>query len=133
MNINMKYYIVTIGAIFIALGVGILVGFNLNYDQALSKQQSEVLESFNTEFEALKDKNKTLQSQINDLVYQKEELESDNNNMQFILNNEVVDYYRANELFDEIKYNQIEILKIDQKLAKLKAKYDKLTQSTYQR
>ena len=61
------------------------------------------------------------------------ELESDNNNMQFILNNEVVDYYRANELFDEIKYNQIEILKIDQKLAKLKAKYDKLTQSTYQR
>ena len=74
-----------------------------------------------------------LESQINDLVYQKEELESDNNNMQFILNNEVVDYYRANELFDEIKYNQIEILKIEQKLAKLKAKYDKLTQSTYQR
>lgn len=64
MNINMKYYIVTIGAIFIALGVGILVGFNLNYDQALSKQQSEVLESFNTEFEALKDKNKNLQSEI---------------------------------------------------------------------
>lgn len=74
-----------------------------------------------------------LESQINDLVYQKEELESDNNNMQFILNNEVVDYYRANELFDEIKYNQIEILKIEQKLAILKAKYDKLTQSTYQR
>ena len=67
MNINMKYYIVTICAIFIALGVGILVGFNLNYDQALSKQQSEVLESFNTEFEDLKDKNKNLQSKIESL------------------------------------------------------------------
>lgn len=67
MNINMKYYIVTICTIFIALGVGILVGFNLNYDQALSKQQSEVLESFNTEFESLKDKNKNLHSQIEDL------------------------------------------------------------------
>ena len=67
MNINMKYYIVTIGAIFIALGVGILVGFNLNYDQALSKQQSEVLESFNTEFESLKNKNKSLQSEIDNL------------------------------------------------------------------
>lgn len=67
MNINMKYYIVTIGAIFIALGVGILVGFNLNYDQALSKQQSEVLESFNTEFEDLKDKNKNLQAKIESL------------------------------------------------------------------
>lgn len=64
MNINMKYYIVTICAIFIALGVGILVGFNLNYDQALSKQQSEVLESFNTEFDDLKEKNKNLQSKI---------------------------------------------------------------------
>lgn len=67
MNINMKYYIVTICAIFIALGVGILVGFNLNYDQALSKQQSEVLESFNTEFDNLKEKNKTLQSNLNNL------------------------------------------------------------------
>ena len=67
MNINMKYYIVTIGAIFIALGVGILVGFNLNYDQALSKQQSEVLESFNTEFDDLKNKNKNLQSEIDNL------------------------------------------------------------------
>ena len=67
MNINMKYYIVTIGAIFIALGVGILVGFNLNYDQALSKQQSEVLESFNTEFDDLKEKNKNLQSDIESL------------------------------------------------------------------
>ncbi|MPM41393.1 hypothetical protein SDC9_88048 [bioreactor metagenome] len=67
MNINMKYYIVTIGAIFIALGVGILVGFNLNYDQALSKQQSEVLESFNTEFDDLKEKNKNLQSEVESL------------------------------------------------------------------
>ena len=30
MHINMKYYIVSIGAIFLALGIGILVGFNLN-------------------------------------------------------------------------------------------------------
>ena len=38
MNINMKYYIVTIASIFLALGIGIIVGFNLNYDQELSKQ-----------------------------------------------------------------------------------------------
>ena len=33
MNINMKYYIVTIGSIFLALGIGIIVGFKLNYDK----------------------------------------------------------------------------------------------------
>lgn len=30
MYINMKYYIVIIGVIFIVLGIGMLVGFNLN-------------------------------------------------------------------------------------------------------
>ena len=43
MHINMKYYIVSIGAIFISLGIGILVGYNLNYDQELSKQQASVI------------------------------------------------------------------------------------------
>ena len=36
---------------------------------------------------------------------------------------------RANELFDEIKYNQIEILKIESELSKLKKKYDALVNS----
>ena len=44
MHINMKYYVVSIGAIFIALGIGMLVGFNLNYDQELSKQQATIIE-----------------------------------------------------------------------------------------
>lgn len=70
-----------------------------------------------------------LEDEINDLIFQKEELEADNKNIEYILNNEVVDFYRANELFDEIKFNQIEILKIDQKLAQLKLKYDKLSNS----
>lgn len=73
-----------------------------------------------------------VEDEINDLIYQKEELENDIKNMQFILNNETVDFYRANELFDEIKFNQIEILRIEERIAKLKAKYDKITGS-YQR
>ena len=100
-------------------------------DDVMLMDDDEFLKAY--DIEATDDSIFNLESQINDLVYQKEELESDIKNMQFILNNEVVDYYRANELFDEIKYNQIEILKIDQKLAKLKAKYDKLTQSIYER
>lgn len=73
-----------------------------------------------------------LEDEINDLIYQKEELENDIKNMQFILNNETVDFYRANELFDEIKFNQIEILRIEERITKLKAKYDKIIGS-YQR
>ena len=64
MNINMKYYIVTIGAIFLALGVGIIVGFNLNNDQELSKQQSEVLGKFEEKFDSLTEEKKQLQERV---------------------------------------------------------------------
>jgi len=61
----MKYYIVSIGAIFISLGIGILVGFNLNYDEALSKQQSEIIKNLDEEFQQLKTKNDSLQESLN--------------------------------------------------------------------
>ncbi|MEF9991110.1 MAG: copper transporter [Romboutsia sp.] len=64
MHINMKYYIVTIGAIFIALGIGILVGFTLNYDQELSKQQASVINDLDKKFETLKTTNDDLNSKL---------------------------------------------------------------------
>lgn len=64
MHINMKYYIVTIGAIFIALGIGILVGFNLNYDQELGKQQAEIIKDLDTKFENLKSTNDNLEKTL---------------------------------------------------------------------
>ena len=64
MHINMKYYIVTIGAIFIALGIGMLVGFNLNYDQALSKQQTSIIGDLDNKFEEIKTTNKDLEKKL---------------------------------------------------------------------
>jgi hypothetical protein len=63
----MKYYIVTIGAIFIALGIGILVGFNLNYDQELSKQQANVISDLDSKFEDLKNTNDNLEESLANL------------------------------------------------------------------
>ena len=74
MNINMKYYIVTIGSIFLALGIGIIVGFNLNYDQELSKQQSEVLSEFEDRFDSLNQEKADLTSLEKILVTKKEEI-----------------------------------------------------------
>lgn len=81
MHINMKYYIVTIGAIFIALGIGILVGFNLNYDQELSKQQSQVISDLDKRFESLKETNDSLENRVAVLV------EDYDNAIQFINQN----------------------------------------------
>lgn len=68
MHINMKYYIVSIGAIFIALGIGMLVGFNLNYDQELSKQQATIINNLDTKFENLKSKNDKLEQDLSSLT-----------------------------------------------------------------
>lgn len=76
MNINMKYYIVTIGSIFLALGIGIIVGFNLNYDQELSKQQSEVLSECEDRFDSLNQEKADLNTQIEDLTKEQEKLTS---------------------------------------------------------
>ena len=64
MHINMKYYIVSIGAIFISLGIGILVGYNLNYDQELSKQQASVISDLDNKFDALKVTNDNLEKRF---------------------------------------------------------------------
>lgn len=64
MHINMKYYIVTIGAIFIALGIGMLVGFNLNYDQELSKQQAAIIDDLDAKFEDIKTTNDELEGKL---------------------------------------------------------------------
>lgn len=67
MHINMKYYIVSIGAIFISLGIGILVGYNLNYDQELSKQQANVINDLDNKFDTLKETNDNLEKSLADL------------------------------------------------------------------
>lgn len=99
-------------------------------------EPDEIMLLSDDEYEAVYDETLvkfSIEDEINDLLYQRDELESDNKKIEFILNNETMDFYRANELFDEIKYNQIAILRIDEQITRLKRKYDKLVQSSYQR
>lgn len=67
MHANMKFYVVSMGGIFISLGIGMLVGFNLNYDQELSNQQTEIIKDLDSKFEVLKDTNNSLKEDLNKL------------------------------------------------------------------
>lgn len=67
MHVNMKFYVVSIGGIFISLGIGMLVGFNLNYDQELSNQQTEIIKGLDSKFEVLKNTNNSLKDELNKL------------------------------------------------------------------
>lgn len=92
MHINMKYYIVTIGAIFIALGIGMLVGFNLNYDQEMSKQQANMISDLDKRFESLKTKNDTLEENLDKVTEEyNKSIDFINSNFDKILINELLD------------------------------------------
>jgi len=93
MHINMKYYIVSIGAIFIALGIGMLVGFNLNYDQEMSKQQANIISDLDKKFDNLKEKNDTLEKDLAKIT------EEYNKSIEFIDAN--FDKILVNELLDK--------------------------------
>ena len=93
MLINMKYYIVSIGAIFIALGIGMLVGFNLNYDQEMSKQQANIISDLDKKFDNLKEKNDTLEKDLAKIT------EEYNKSIEFIDAN--FDKILVNELLDK--------------------------------
>lgn len=91
MHINMKYYIVSIGAIFIALGIGMLVGFNLNYDQELSKQQETIINDLDNKFEDLKTTNDNLEKSLATLTDEYEEtIDYINTNVDKLLVDELV-------------------------------------------
>lgn len=92
MHINMKYYIVTIGAIFISLGIGILVGFNLNYDQELSKQQAQIIGDLDVKFEELREKNNDLENKLKkiNISYDKT-INYINNNADKLISEELTD------------------------------------------
>lgn len=92
MHINMKYYIVTIGAIFISLGIGILVGFNLNYDQELSKQQAQIIDDLDAKFEDLRKNNNELEALLKDTNADYDELVNYiNNNSDKLISEELTD------------------------------------------
>ena len=63
MFINIRYLVITLIAVFIALGMGILIGFQLDSNDIIQQQQ-ELIASLETTFDDLTQTNQTLQTQI---------------------------------------------------------------------
>ena len=95
-------------------------------DNIMLLTDDELKNMYDIDSDEYLEKNNELQLQLYDLLYHKDELIEEIKKMEFMINNEIMDHMRASELFDEIKYNKLEILKIDQMIEKIKKEYDKL-------
>lgn len=67
MVIDIKYYIITITAIFISLGIGIFIGFNMNGQEIFLEQQQQLVNSLENRFNDLRLEKEKLQKTIEEV------------------------------------------------------------------
>ena len=58
MIFDIKYHIASLVAIFLALGIGILIGTSMIGSDAITKQQKNMIEGIEKEFTILREENK---------------------------------------------------------------------------
>lgn len=72
MGINIKYYIISIASIFISLGIGIFIGFNMNGHEIYLKQQQALVDSLENRFVEFKKEKEILELSIQNLNSERE-------------------------------------------------------------
>jgi len=72
MGINIKYYVISIAAIFISLGIGIFIGFNMNGQDLYLEQQQTLIDSLENRFSEFKKENEELQQKIQSISAENE-------------------------------------------------------------
>ena len=68
MHINFKYFIVSIGAIFLALGVGILIGTSMGSSVDIQEQNAAIVTDIDKQFKILKEKDDKLSQENKNLL-----------------------------------------------------------------
>lgn len=67
MNVNIRYYVLTIAAIFMALGIGIFIGFMLDGQKVFSEQQETIINQLEQKFKDIQTENSNLKDNVQSL------------------------------------------------------------------
>jgi len=96
---DIRYHIVSLVAVFLALALGILLGFSLEKQGLLKKQQERLVESIQKDIDSVRSKNSNLQKQ---LASQKK---FETNILPFLTKDKLKDHVVALVFFDDAKSN----------------------------
>uniref|UniRef100_A0A7C5V0U0 Copper transporter n=1 Tax=Caldicellulosiruptor owensensis TaxID=55205 RepID=A0A7C5V0U0_9FIRM len=122
-GVSIKYFVITIASIFVALGVGILIGFSLNSEKFVQKQFQQQLSLIDKNLIGLKKENDRLVKKIDEYKSQINQLEKINDTLvnaylKTCKSNAVVSLivtstdYSYNDLIDFLRKNQIKLSRI---------------------
>lgn len=67
MFVNIRYLVITLISVFIALGIGILIGFQLDSNDIILQQQQELITSLEATFDDLTQTNQALEAEVKSL------------------------------------------------------------------
>ncbi|MDD3839180.1 MAG: copper transporter [Clostridia bacterium] len=93
MLINLKYYLIFVIVIFLTLGIGILIGLNMNSGEFLESQKTSLVSEIEQEFITLRNQNNYLLSRLNETDCEK--------NMYYDLSNKLFESYTYKKLTDK--------------------------------
>jgi|GEM_PF-2404268 len=79
MSRGITYHIITIVAIFTALGIGILIGSMLNGEKLITGYQTNIIGEFEKHINQLTSENNELKTRIEELIKEMDFLETMNN------------------------------------------------------
>lgn len=122
-GVSIKYFVITIASIFVALGVGILIGFSVNSEKFVQKQFQQQLSLIDKNLVELKKENDRLLKEIDEYKTQINQLGKINNTLvnaylKTCKSNAVVSLiltstdYSYNDLIDFLRKNQIKLARI---------------------
>jgi len=122
-GVSIKYFVITIASIFVALGVGILIGFSLNSEKFVQKQFQQQLSLIDKNLVELKKENDRLVKEIDEYKSQINQLGKINDTLvnaylKTCKSNAVVSLivtstdYSYNDLIDFLRKNQIKLARI---------------------
>lgn len=122
-GVSIKYFVITIASIFVALGVGILIGFSVNSEKFVQKQFQQQLSLIDKNLVGLKKENDRLLKEIDEYKTQINQLGKINDTLvnaylKTCKSNAVVSLivtstdYSYNDLIDFLRKNQIKLARI---------------------
>ncbi|WPX10011.1 copper transporter [Anaerocellum danielii] len=122
-GVSIKYFVITIASIFVALGVGILIGFSVNSEKFVQKQFQQQLSIIDKNLVELKKENDRLLKEIDEYKSQINQLEKINDTLvnaylKTCKSNAVVSLivtstdYSYNDLMDFLRKKQIRLARI---------------------
>ncbi|AFS78408.1 hypothetical protein DUF3186 [Gottschalkia acidurici 9a] len=75
---NVKYYVVTIVSIFLAIGIGIFIGFMLDAQDILTSQKDDIVSQLESRFDYLKEENQKIKKESENTNKENKRLEEFN-------------------------------------------------------